>query len=431
MRLTKTDEAWGQLFDTYRIVEAVEEDGFFRITATQINEFREARLMTKFDHSDNLPQLFKDNTLAILPDSRGTYIIGKFKAYQSLQINDMKPVSMTLPDYIQSIDTSKITSEAVALNVAHASGMIDYIADNYMHNHTPSVLTLSGRMGSGDIDYRIKSHVKNEYYNISVTNSQIEIDGSYETANDIILIEAKNKLPKDFLIRQLYYPFRYYKQLPIEKKVTPIFFTYADEIFNFYEYEFQDVMDYTSIKKVNQYSFILNKALTIHLDQVLYISNTSPVLEEEESIIFPQADNFSRILDMLDYLEVPKSKSELAAEYEFNERQSDYYANALIYLGLATKNNANRFVLNEAGRKLMQLGNNNERNKMLIERILSRKIFKLAFDHYVDHHREFDRDFVADLILNHSPRVNTEVTANRRSSTVKAWLEWIFSVTED
>ncbi|HLR41876.1 MAG TPA: hypothetical protein VK067_01395, partial [Pseudogracilibacillus sp.] len=399
MRLTKTDEAWGKLFEKYQILEAVEKDSFFRITATQINEFREARLMTKFDHSDNLPQLFKDNKLAILPDSRGTYIIGRFKAYQALQINDMKPITMTLPDYIQSVDTSNITSEAVALNVAHASGMIDYIADNYMHNHTPSVLTLSGRMGSGDIDYRIKSHRKNEYYDISVTNSQIEIDGSYETANDIILIEAKNKLPKDFLIRQLYYPYRFYKQLPVEKKVTPIFFTYADEIFNFYEYEFQDLMDYTSIKKVNQYSFILNKALTIHLDQVLYMSKTSPMLEEEESIIFPQADNFSRILDMLDYLEAPKSKSELAEEYEFDERQSDYYANALIYLDLATKNNDSRFVLNEVGNELRRLGNNNERNKLLVERILSRKIFKLAFDHYVEHDREFDRTFVAGLIL--------------------------------
>src|SRR5699024_12052219 len=103
-----------------------------------------------------------------------------------------------------------------------------------------------------------------EYYDISVINSRIEIDGSYETADDIILIEAKNKLPKDFLIRQLYYPYRFYKQLPVEKKVTPIFFTYADEIFNFYEYEFQDLMDYTSIKKVNKYNIIFYIILTIH-----------------------------------------------------------------------------------------------------------------------------------------------------------------------
>src|SRR5699024_2023409 len=157
-------------------------------------------------------------------------------------------------------------------------------------------------------------------------------------------------------------------------------------------------MDYTSIKKVNQYSLILNKDLKIHLDQVLYMSKTSPMLEEEESIIFPQADNFSRILDMLDYLEAAKSKAELAEEYEFDERQSDYYANALIYLGLATKNSDSRFVLNEVGNELKQLGNSNERNKILIERILSRKIFKLAFDHYVEQDREFDRTFVADLI---------------------------------
>jgi hypothetical protein len=44
---------------------------FFEITAIQINEFREAGLMTKFDHSINLPKIFSDNGLAILPITRG------------------------------------------------------------------------------------------------------------------------------------------------------------------------------------------------------------------------------------------------------------------------------------------------------------------------------------------------------------------------
>src|SRR5690625_6835191 len=89
--------AWKKLFKKYDILKEIEKNNVFHISSPQINEFREARLMTKFDNSDNLPKIFKENSLAILPDSRGTYIIGRFKAYQNLQVKDMKPIPMKLP----------------------------------------------------------------------------------------------------------------------------------------------------------------------------------------------------------------------------------------------------------------------------------------------------------------------------------------------
>ena len=47
--------------------------------------------MTKFDHKANLPKLFKDNRLTILPITR-EYIIGRFENYQKLEyrINNIK-----------------------------------------------------------------------------------------------------------------------------------------------------------------------------------------------------------------------------------------------------------------------------------------------------------------------------------------------------
>ena len=46
-------------------------EGRFLISADQIREYREPRLMAKFDHRVNLPQIFAENGLAILPVSRG------------------------------------------------------------------------------------------------------------------------------------------------------------------------------------------------------------------------------------------------------------------------------------------------------------------------------------------------------------------------
>lgn len=56
---TLNDKAWEKLFDKYNILEGIEKDGIMEITSKEINEFREARLMTKFDHRSNLPILFE------------------------------------------------------------------------------------------------------------------------------------------------------------------------------------------------------------------------------------------------------------------------------------------------------------------------------------------------------------------------------------
>ena len=43
------EEKWEALFEKYRIREEVDAHGCFSITADQIREFKEPRLMTKFD----------------------------------------------------------------------------------------------------------------------------------------------------------------------------------------------------------------------------------------------------------------------------------------------------------------------------------------------------------------------------------------------
>ena len=61
------DIAWEQLFKKYDILKHIERTGQFQISSKQIKEVREPRLMSKFDHTINLPQIFSDNKLSILP----------------------------------------------------------------------------------------------------------------------------------------------------------------------------------------------------------------------------------------------------------------------------------------------------------------------------------------------------------------------------
>ena len=97
------DQAWERLFEKYRILEEVDRSGRFMISASQIKEFREPRLMTKFDHKVNLPDLFRDNRLSILPVTRGDYLISSFSAYQDFEEHAAAPVKISIPPHLQSL----------------------------------------------------------------------------------------------------------------------------------------------------------------------------------------------------------------------------------------------------------------------------------------------------------------------------------------
>ena len=179
---TLNQSAWKILFERYRILEKVEKNGVYHISAKQIKKEREPRLMTKFDHISNLPPIFTENKLSILPVTRGDYVIAHFDAYHKLEPVNKEIVSVTMPDYIQSIDSKKITSEAIVLNCAAITGIIaDFTEDKNV------VPTVSGRMGTGNFDFNIGDILTDRKLTISVNNSQIEIDAAYDGINYLSL----------------------------------------------------------------------------------------------------------------------------------------------------------------------------------------------------------------------------------------------------
>ena len=142
--------AWNQLFEKYSILDVVREQGNFIITAKQIKEFREPRLMTKFDHSENLPDIFKENNLSIMPISRNDFIISNHQMFSELKEINQDIIKVEFPNYIQSIVPAKITSEAIALNCAYLTGMLeDFLEDEQI------VPTVSGRMASSKFSFEI------------------------------------------------------------------------------------------------------------------------------------------------------------------------------------------------------------------------------------------------------------------------------------
>lgn len=202
---SKNESAWAQLFEKYNIDGAISRDGQYIISSKVINEFREARLMTKFDHRFQLPKTLSDRQLSILPISRGGYIISKIETFENfIETPNLDITEFAIPSHIESLDFSTITSEALAINCAYVSRIIeDFTQDENL------VPTVSGRMGSQAFSFKVRKFgEKNLFLDVDVQNAQVEIDGGYEGATSLNLIEAKNNLSSDFLIRQLYYPYR-------------------------------------------------------------------------------------------------------------------------------------------------------------------------------------------------------------------------------
>jgi len=224
---SQNDIEWEKIFEKYDILNQVDINGQFKISAKQIREFREPRLMAKFDQTINLPEIFSDNTLAILPVTRGDYVISHFDAYHKFEEDSVTIKKVSLPTYIQSLDINNITSEATALNCAVATGIIaDFLQDDDL------IATVSGRMGSGTFDFNIDNLKSKTTCTVQVKKSQIEIDAAYEGIRGLAIFEAKRDLYEDFLVRQLYYPFRVW-QNRVTKSVRPVFLIYSNGIYRF------------------------------------------------------------------------------------------------------------------------------------------------------------------------------------------------------
>lgn len=139
--MTKIDDNRLSIFKKYDILSKIKEDGLFEITSSQINEFQESRLMTKFDHATNLPKLFQENKLSILPITRGSYLIGQFDAYKNISYDtSVKTNIVSFPTHLESIDYNNIYSESAALNCAFVSEILNDVLGEEV------LPTISGRM---------------------------------------------------------------------------------------------------------------------------------------------------------------------------------------------------------------------------------------------------------------------------------------------
>lgn len=419
------DTAWEKLFDKYQILDRVDRDGQFQISASQIKEFREPRLMTKFDHRVNLPAIFRKHNLAILPVTRGDYVISSFSAYQDFEAPEAEVQRISIPAHLQSLMPKFLVSEAIALNCANACGILsDFLEDEAL------VPTVSGRMSSGGFAFRIDTALGPK--TVSVDHAQIEIDAAYEGLRCLSVFEAKRDLSDDFLIRQLYYPFRVWSGR-VTKPVKTVFLIFSNGVFYLYQYQFEEPGYYNSLRLVKQKNYVIATQIT-RSDIERLLRTVSQVPEPEVS--FPQANSMSRIVNLMELLyERPMTRQEITSEYAFDERQTNYYTDAGRYLELIDKGRDETggilFRLSPQGRRMMGL-EYRERQLAIAAQILKHRVFHQTLKLHLESGEMPDTQQVVRIMKqSHLYHVEAESTYVRRSSTVTGWINWILGTIEE
>ncbi len=421
-KLNIKDDVWQQLFEKHKIMKEIEQNGQFQISSTEINKYKEARLMTKFDNSSQLPKIFIENKLSILPITRGSYIIAPFQNYKNFDTNsESKTEKVKMPDWIESI-TTNITSEAIALNSAYISNIIVNFCGEEVFP------TVSGRMGSGKFEFDVTNIYTKKDIKINVENSQLEIDGGYEGRNALYLIEAKNYIAEDFLIRQLYYPYRLWNSM-INKEIKNIFMTYSNGIYRLFEFRFDNMQKYSSIVQVRQKKYSLVEDIT--MNEIMEIAKNIKI-EIEPDVPFPQADSFERVINLCELLEEKLSLTaeEITTNYDFDKRQTSYYTRAGMYLGLIETDRKNNYYLSNKGKQIFKI-NLKQRQLKLIEAILVHEAFYKTFKTYIlKTARPSRKEIVNIMQKSNLKNIESYNTYERRASTIIGWIEWILCLYE-
>ena len=273
------------------------------------------------------------------------------------------------------------------------------------------------------------------YQNISVRGAQIEVDGGYEGEDSLCLFEAKRHICQNFNVRQIYYPMRAWS-LRVRKPVRTVFFTYANNVFDLYDYEFNDKQDFSSIQLVKHDRYLLSSG-EVDLSTLQQFAQTHSAQNgfnthaKAGQIPCPQADDFERIIDLVEFLaREPSTKDDIATRYPIVPRQIDYYVNAARYLGLVEKSVTNVDGVEQFRASTVALEILHQPNHIRIIKFAEVALLYGPISHLYARWRETGEfpsksDVVDSFRQSPASSGLKESTLERRASTVRMWLKWV------
>lgn len=428
--MTSGFEVWDSIFSDLPVLNEVAKNGHFFITSRMLNDISkplrgpDARNLVKYDHKSALPPVMKKHNLSLLPIARGEFLIGRHKIYAPLRDEMIPPVrKLTFANKLESLQ--RISSETDALMVAYHGEAISKVLGE------PVQLTGGGKEGGPGFQMRVDT-IDGRQSNIWVKKGvSIEIDATYEGSTLVAAFEAKMKSVVDFNVRQLYFPFRSMSDR-YRKPVRTVFLTYSNEIFDIREFVFSAYDNISSFKEISRFRFTTGdeSISAVEIDNVAEVAKAKTPYGRE--FPFPQADSLERIINLVENLvERPWTKNELAEEFGFDERQSDYYGNAAGFLGLAQRIDKGTWEATKQAEALFKLPFK-ERNLAIAKIVLENDVFRQSYLLAREEGSIPSNDSLLTLLReSEAGKRISGSTLPRRTGTIKGWLRWLLSITEN
>lgn len=383
----------------------------------------ELRLMAKMDYSSNVPSALRRNGYFILPVKNGEYVLVRGNGYHTLE-KLPEPPTIFRPQLDFELESLGVgDGESQHLDYCFNVGLVERFA-----NVTGLRQTIRGRKRMPAIEFQV-----GRIGPIKVQRGvQVEVDMGCEGRNEIVLTEAKTGQPEDFIVRQLFYPYRQWRAEIPQKRIRPWFFCSLElsgkRLYKFWEYEFTDDGQYQSLKLKRGESFIVEPSCK-HLTVETLLRLHSAGRPHPRFWDVPQADTFERAAEMPLLVEQGINNSaKVAQHYNFDQRQSSYYRQAAEFLGLLHLNKKTfLYELTDLSREYVQLPAD-ERRQLLAGLLAHFPPVRAALELSAGADgREVSKQEIAKLIEKHSKISNT--TPTRRAATVLAWLRWLQSAT--
>ena len=404
-------DAWEKLFAVLDIDTSKDRH---IVTAAQIKEItgREPRLMAKMDSSDDVPPVMKRYGYFLLPVSRSAYTIVRGNGFHDLEVGSGDVKEFVSQIKFNLATNGRNTSEMQYLDYCSNAGLIEEVV-----GRGKLYPMIRGREGSGVYSFHVNHN------EIEVKNAQIEVDLGLEGRDSIVLLEAKSKTPEDFIIRQLYYPYKKFSGGFADKLIVSTFFTYnkASDVYNFWKYQFDDPSDYNSIRLLGSDSYRIREENTVEIDD---IADDSFTIGTQKKLI-PQANDLDKVLRLI-YLvsEGVTNAADVAASFGFAPRQSSYYREAAEALGFVSFN-GREYALTDAGKLLVSL-DTEKRNIFFAKAINEFALFKECMNVLRAKGSLGGRDI--ETIIARSSNLSGS-TIPRRARSIESWLKWVSTKT--
>lgn len=414
-----TSDAWARIDERLRVQARIARGDPVYVDADEIKRIsgREPRLMTKFDTRESRPSVLARAT--VLPLTNGRYVIVGGDGYHGLASQD-PPKRWSLPPHAAALRTLPWTigpsSESQALDMALAAGVLsDFLGEEHLF------LTVRGRRRSPRFEFEFRGTSGASRF--VAEGVQIEVDSGLE-GESIHLIEGKLGTRDNFHIRQLYYPLRMWREEVPRKNATAVFMTWSNRRFALRRFEFDPLDKYHAIRLAASTDYVLDEEHeTPSLARILEQTSRERLPAD---VPFPQADDMRKVVDVVDAVgKGCRTQDRIAALYDFNKRQADYYGNAATFLGLL-EHGRGEFSLSSAGRAFLVSGLE-KRNALVVSRLAALPVLRPALAWVVENNALPELDVVCEWIES-STRL-TGATPRRRALTVLSWARWAAGVT--